>query len=275
VGGVPVDLLGVDPATFTDGVRWREDAAASPLPELVGALAAGSDVGVAALVTGDLEVDAPLVLRTRREVSLDVVDRARWFAGAQAGTDQVVMLVDEFTGAGLQGSAVVWVRDPPPGTLDLLEEAGYPVRSSLAAQDVFEVVSFLAVAWSYDAFAGLGLLVALVTLAAEVVVLQARRRSRQVSYALTRPMGVTGRQHGIAVAVEIAIPILAGALVGVLAAIVAAWTSVDQLDTLRHLDPPAQPHLDVGALWLAAGGVAAALVGQVDAARPVLLRRSA
>jgi hypothetical protein len=260
VGGVPVDVIGVDPATFPLGARWRADLSGRSLQDLLSELTPAGADGRWPAVIADLELTADEIeFRSRKTAPIDVRAQARWLPAAQAGTGQVMVLDEMFDTLALPASTFVWVRDPPADAVEQLAAAGFDVRARRGPDDVFEATSFLAVSWSYDAFAGLGLLVALVTVVAEVVVLQARRQSRQTAWVITRPMRVPARQHAIAIFVEIAIPVVTGALVGCAAAVVAARASVRRLDTLRHLDPPALAEVNMSTLATAGLAMVVAL----------------
>ena len=124
--------------------------------------------------------------------------------------------------------------------------------------DVFDVVSFLAVKWSYSALRAFGIVVGLVLLFAQLLVLDARRRSRQAAFVLTRPMGASVRGESVAVLTELALPFVTGVVLAVPLSIAVLHVAVPRFDTLRQLPPPARvvlvPETFLGAIGVGAGG---------------------
>ena len=97
----------------------------------------------------------------------------------------------------------VWIHDPPPDAVQILRDSGFLIRGSTSASDVFEVTSFLTVRWSYQVFAAFGVLIGVVLVVAQVLVLDARRRSRQASSVIGRRMGLRLGEEATAIFVEL------------------------------------------------------------------------
>jgi hypothetical protein len=145
---------------------------------------------------------------------------------------------------------------------------------------VFDVISFLAVRWSYSALRAFGVVVGAVIVVAQLLVLDARRRSRQAAFVLTRPMGATSVGEGLAVLTELAVPFLAGLVLATPLSVAVLRIAVPRFDTLRQLPPPARmvldPRLFVGALGTGALAlVVLAVIGAVVVrrARPMEVLR--
>ena len=260
-GATRVDLLGIDPSTFGNVVGPRpsdRDVAAlvtrlATAPETTGALAA-------IVVHGSL-ASKTLTDATRAAIDVEPVAAAQWFPGYRNGATMVV--VDR---TGLQASRVgvateVWIHDPPPDAVEQLKASGWLVRGAQSVSDVFEVTSFLTVRWSYAVLTAFGILIGIVVVVAQVLVLDARRRSRQAAVVVARRMGFDLRSEATAIFVELAVPFVAGAILGVLAAIVIVHVAIAHLDTLRNLQPPAHVIVDLASMTTAlAIGVVALLV---------------
>lgn len=279
--GLAVDVIGVDPATFADTVRYRADGADAPLDQLLGAIAdPASDATLPAIIIGGELGSTTLVTYDREELLVHPVASARWFPGQHAGATYVVVDRDAFVATGLALAEEVWLRDPPPDADARLTAAGFTPRGSLRSSDVFDVISFLAVQWSYSALRAFGVVVGAVIVLAQLLVLDARRRSRQAAFVLTRPMGATAVGEGLAVLTELAVPFLAGLLLATPLSVAVLRIAVPRFDTLRQLPPPARtvldPRLVVGALGIGALAlVALAVIGAVAVrrARPMEVLR--
>ena len=151
---------------------------------------------------------------TRASIDIEPVATAQWFPGYRNGATMVV--VDR---AGLQSSRIglateVWIHDPPPDAVEQLQASGWLVRGAQNVSDVFEVTSFLTVRWSYAVLTAFGILIGIVVVVAQVLVLDARRRSRQAAVVVARRMGFDLRSEATAIFVELAVPFIAGAVIG-------------------------------------------------------------
>ena len=279
--GLAVDVIGVEAATFARTVRYRADGAGEPLDRLLGAIAdpSSGDALPAIIVGGELG-STTLVTYNREELEIDPVATARWFPGQHAGATYVVVDRDALAATGLALAEQVWLRDPPPDARARLAAAGFTPRESLRSGDVFDVISFLAVRWSYSALRAFGVVVGAVIVVAQLLVLDARRRSRQAAFVLTRPMGATSVGEGLAVLTELAVPFLAGLVLATPLSVAVLRIAVPRFDTLRQLPPPARmvldPRLFVGAFGTGALAlVVLAVIGAVVVrrARPMEVLR--
>ncbi len=151
----------------------------------------------------------------------------------------------------------MWIRDPQPADAKALTDSGTPIYATSVASDIFDVTSFLALRWSFDATKAFGVLVGSVIVTVLLLVLDARSRARQSTYLLAVRMGLRPRQHLRALLIELGVPLLTGFALGVLLAVAATRLSVARLDSLRNLQPPARQIVQLGEL---SGGLVVVLV---------------
>jgi hypothetical protein len=255
--GANVDVLGVDPSTFTrtNGTHPSDRAVAT----LLDALEQPSDASVAAnaIVVHGAVPTGTLIDTTRSTMSVRPVAAAAWFPGYRNGATMVVVDREALEASDLGVGTEVWIHDPPPDAVQILQQSGFLVRGSTSADDVFEVTSFLTLRWSYQVFAAFGVLIGVVLVVAQVLVLDARRRSRQASSVIGRRIGLGLGEEATAIFVELALPFALGALTGIAAAVVIVHLAIGHLDTLRNLEPPARVLVDLSSMG------AAVLVGVV------------
>ncbi len=269
----PVNVLGVDRSTFAEIVRWRGDAAAAPLDELLARIDEAPAVEpLAALVVGDPLPSTTLRSTSRDELRIDPVGSARWFPGERAGIGYVVVDHDALVATRLPMIEEVWVRDPPDDARERLEAAGFDVRGVRRAGDVFDVLSFRAVQWSYAPLRAFGTVIGIVVVAGQLLVLEARRRTRQVAGVLTSAMGLGPRQSAFAGAVELGLPALVGAILGAALSVGVLHLAVGQLDGLRHLPPPARAVFELQPV-LATAAVGAVAVTVLSVIGEIVVRR--
>ncbi|MEO6125543.1 MAG: hypothetical protein ABIR32_17735 [Ilumatobacteraceae bacterium] len=261
--GPTVEVLAVDPATFAIGVRWRADASDRSLADLLSVIADPSPgVRLPAIVIGllDIPIDGFMHTPNRREVALDPQATARWFPGQHAGTTLVIVNRDALLATDLDVAEQVWLKDPPVDATTLLADAGFNIGAVRRSADVFDVISFRAVRWSYSALTAFGVVIAAAVILAQLLVLDARRRARQANGVLSRPMGLTTGGLAVAVGTELAIPLVAGLVVGIATAVAVLHVAVPRLDTLRQLQPPARVVIDLTTMATATGAALVVLV---------------
>jgi FtsX-like permease family len=245
-GDFAVDVLGIDPATFRDGAHLTSNVPQRLLDDISKPVAPGEAIPV--IVVGRPLDDDALGTQQRDEKKLPVrlVGALDSFPGYNNGSSLVVMSRDALTASPLGSYQEVWIRDPQPGDPKALTDSGTSVYATSVASDIFDVTSFLALRWSFDATKAFGVLVGSVIVTVLLLVLDARSRARQATYLLAARMGLRPRQHLRALVIELGVPLLGGFGLGVLLAIASTRLSVSRLDSLRNLQPPARQIVQLG-----------------------------
>jgi putative ABC transport system permease protein len=239
-GSQTVDLLGIDRATFARAVHWRDDASDRSLDELIDAIAPTASGPIPAIVVGGTLPETRLVSLVRRPMDIVPVGTARWFPGFRNGAVLVVVDKDTLESSAFSTGSEILLRDPPPGAFDTLSDAGVLVKTPHDPSLVFNVTSFLTVNWAYATLSILGVLIGIVVLLAQLLVLDARRQTRQAAHVLTTRMGLSSRGEAIGLVAELGPALAVGAAVGVLIGWLVTRISIARLDSLRHLAPPAR-----------------------------------
>src|SRR5262249_34920382 len=143
---------------------------------------------------------------------IDIVGNAQAFPGMVAGQPLYVTAVAPLqkvltqAGASLgafNGSFELWAKGDPGAVLPQMGKDGYPVELAITADAVRQTPGFLSLSWVFGFLEALGVLAGMVALIALVLYLQARQRSREVSYALSRRMGMRKRSNFLSVVFEI------------------------------------------------------------------------
>jgi hypothetical protein len=244
--GATAQLVGIDRATFTDVARLRGDAADAPLADLVAALgpgvttagrpatlAVGTDVAVGDVVTfsGTASGDA---------VELEVVAVADFFPGFTNGSEMyvvdraVVESVIDFP------TRVLLVRDPPDDALAQLHTAGVRTGITRSVDTAFDGSAYTGLRWSFVPLGVLGLLLAVIALALQLLVIAARSTTRRATHAVMRHTRFGTRDVFVASVVETGVPLVVGALLGGVVASIATRIAVPRLDPMPNLQPLAR-----------------------------------
>jgi hypothetical protein len=254
--GTSVDVLGIEIGSFARVVG--PNPSDRDVASLVASLEGSDDVAAAnAIVVHGVLPTATLADATHSTIDVRPVRSATWFPGYRNGATMVVVDRAALEASDLGLASEVWIHDPPPDAVQILRDSGFLIRGSTSASDVFEVTSFLTVRWSYQVFAAFGVLIGVVLVVAQVLVLDARRRSRQASSVIGRRMGLGLGEEATAIFVELVVPFVLGALIGFAAAVAIVHLAIGHLDTLRNLEPPARVVVDLTSIG------AAVLVGMV------------
>jgi hypothetical protein len=261
-------FLGVDPATFASAVMWRDDASDTSLDELMARLAADPEAAIAVDPEGTIDEGRLTSTVDGEEITVDVVGTATFFPRYSAG---VPMIVVNRAAIGDRGDRAILVSDPVDDAAGVLRANGGRVAYGTSVDEIFDGTNYLSARWSYDTLTAFAAMLAVVTLVAQVLVLEARLRARRVANVLTRPMGMTTRREFGASVIEIGAPLLAGVAAGGLIGWGVASLAIGRLDALRLRQPPAVLVVDATVLALAGAlvVVVALVVAAISTARTV------
>lgn len=269
----PVDVLGVDLATFAEAAFWDAGFADESLEDLLGTLDEGSGGGLSAVAVGAAPESAT-VSGTGYAIDLRGVASARSFPGMYVDRPLYVVdgeaLEDAFAAEdaplpGLQTTRELWVDGPPAAVLDALEEQGVGVVRTITAEETEHSSAYLSLSWTFGYLEALGVMAGALALIGLVLYAQARARSRQLAYALTLRMGLSRRAHRSSVAAELTALLAVAFVTGTSLAWIAARLIYDDLDPLPQFAPG--PILRVPVALLAATAAVLAVAAWIGAAR--------
>jgi hypothetical protein len=245
-GGVDGQVLAIDPRTFRQAAFWDSSFSTRSEDELLDALSSEAGGRLPVVVAGaQLSGPATLTVQTVA-IPVDIVGQASAFPGMPADQALFVAAVDPlaraFTQAGsslgaFQGSYQLWAKGDPDVVLPEIRKAGYPTELAITADAVRQTPAFLALSWVFGFLEALGVLAGLVALVALGLYLQARQRSREVSYALARRMGLRKRSNFLSVAMELTGMLLASFVIGAGLAVAAAVLLYKKADPMPQIPP--------------------------------------
>jgi putative ABC transport system permease protein len=277
-GGSQFDLLAIDPATFSPAAYWEERFSEIPLDGLVDGVDGSGPGAIPAVLVAAAEEQDPLALTIyREELPVTVVGRAEAFPGMVSTRPMVVVDAERLRRAfpdvgtplsDANASTELWIRGPTTRSLEALASLRETPYLTRTAAEVRDIPSFVAALETLEVVNLLGVVGAVLVIAGMLMYLQARRRSRIVSYALSRRMGLTDAGHRRTLLLELGGILLGSYLTGAVLAVGATWVLVRHLDPLASV-PPAPP-LVVPFPVLAWAAVALAVVA---AASAVLINR--
>jgi hypothetical protein len=258
VDRVPVDVLGVDRATFASVAQLRADGATTSLDSLMGAIEPTTDTALPAVLVGDPSLVGRLGIESPVHApgfSIDVVASADFFPGSSTGVTVVVDRAALIDRVGYTQQAI-WFRDPPPDIVEQMRSAGVRVGGVIRATAVFDTTNYRAQKWSYDPLSALGALFAAVAIALQLLIVEARGPNRRQSHVVLRRTGFGAGPMSSAALLEAGIPAVIGAVIGAAAGTFFARLSVRWLDSLAAVRPEARLVVPVEPFAVLAAAVA-------------------
>jgi putative ABC transport system permease protein len=238
-----IDVMGIDRRTFASTAFWDKSFATVSLSEILRLMAPGPPGAVVpVVVTGaaDLPQETTLTVPASgiSPIPIKVVARAVAFPGMRAGSPLIVMDRDVLRSRSEIGLEVLWANAPGGDVLAAMRRDGLEVVRSVTTADVKGTSQFLSLSWTFGFLQALGILTGLVALGGAVMYLEARQRSREVSYALARRMGLSRRAHRRSIALELGAILLASLAIGGALAWIAARLVYQKLDPIPNIPPP-------------------------------------
>ena len=242
----PLTGLAVDRLTFAQAAYWERGFADRPLPDLLRLLAPPASGPLPVLIAGgDLPTRGSLLLvgaaNASNEVNVPVrvVARVKAFPGQQPNTPLVVMDRSAAARAKLNGLVWLWAKGDPQQIFGAIRRAQLPTLAESSVEDVQrQTPEFLALSWAFGFLKALGIMTGLIALGGVLLYLEARQRQREISYVLSRRMGLSRRAHRASVTFELAGMLLIAFVIGSVLAGVAARVISGKLDPLPTLPPP-------------------------------------
>jgi predicted lysophospholipase L1 biosynthesis ABC-type transport system permease subunit len=138
---------------------------------------------------------------------------------------------------GASASSELWIRGTPRAARAALAGLDYTPSLVLTADEVKDISYIAAVIDTFLVMNGLGVLAALLVVAAMLMYLQARQRAEIVSYGLSLRMGMRSSRHLVAIAIEVGAMLVIAYVAGTVLAIVAARLTVPLLDPIESIPP--------------------------------------
>ena len=280
--GRDVDILGIDPTTFTRAVYWDDSFADRSVSELLDLLNATNADAPPPVIEANGTVNETSVLSSpwdEATVRFSVVGEANAFPGMRSDRPLVIMersallaqLADGPSPAGLEHSW--WVRGMNKAeVIETLNEAGVRFRFIIQAQGVLDLAQFITVIRTFDFIQIVGVLAGIIATAGVLLYSDTRQRARNLAYALARRMGLTRRSHTRAGLLEVGMLLAVGLAIGLAAGILGAKLVYLRLDPIPRIPPSplwrgTGPTIGASVLATAAVAWVAARIGQRAADR--------
>lgn len=254
----PVDVLGVDTETFASAVFWDESFSDKPLEDLMRDLDGSTEQKLRAYVVGHIPEGSTLSVGGATP-DVEVIDELSAFPGMASIRPLIVtereVLDAVGSGSVYQGAGTreLWAKGDPQRILRELGDTSLPLTGTTSIEDVRRSTSLLPLTWTFGFLQALGVATGVISLVGIVLYLQSRQRSRVVTNALVRRMGLTAAGQRASMALELAAMMLMAFIVGSLVAMLAARFAYPQLDPLPSVPP--DPILDFPVILVAVVGL--------------------
>jgi len=266
--GLQVDLLAIDTDSFAAASYWDSSWASRSVEELMRELGSTAGERLSVFVAGEGAPGSDELELGGARIPIRVVETTSAAPGMALGRPLVVAdaaLVERFAAsAGVSsplaaaGNATeLWAKGPTAAVASAFAASDTHPFPVVTAEEVRDTPSITAVTRTFGFLKSLGVGAGLLAVVGLVLYLQARQRSRIVSYALSRRMGLANGSHRVSLALEVGTMLLAALAIGAVLALAAAQLVLGDVDPLENI-PPAPLFRVPVALILGAG---AALAG--------------
>lgn len=271
--GATVQILGVDPATFSH-FAYVDDRQRAEVRDLAGR--PGSSRLPAIVVNNDTGRPIRSVRILDDRLDLNVHASVPAFPGLRNPKEPLVV-VDRRRLAGIpqhiERSEQVWTNERlRSAAIRVLERQEAPVLYELSPQVLVGDTGLLPVTWILDYLRALAVLIGLVAVTGVVFALAARAAQQTVAYVMAVRMGVRPRAHLTSLFAELALLIGLGWLLGTALAEVAAAAVYRLLDTLPEFPPAPSFVVEVGVIVVLAAIALAVILAAAFFAHAVARR---
>lgn len=244
LNGETVDVLGVDRQTFAGGAFWDPGYSHLSL-ETILATVEGDAVGgpLPAFVANGAASSGELRMGSRRAEIL-VQDHIEAFPGSRR--DRPLIIVDRerlLEVLAAQGRVtgvryLMWTMDRTEQEVEAaMAEAKLGYAYTVAAATTLDQLKFAAIVWTFDFLEVYAMLGGVIAIGAVLLYVDTRQRSRNLSYALARRMGLTRSDHLAAGVIELGSLAVVGVGSGMVAALLAARSLFRVLDAIPETPP--------------------------------------
>ncbi len=269
---VPTYLLAVDTATFERAVHWDSAYADEPLADILAKLDEGGSTVPVLVVQGNRNAEQLTVDSV--DIPFRVVATAKAFPGMAKEGPLVVASEDaleaEFDRQGVgsplaasSASTQILAKGEPGPALKLLESSPARPYPIVTAQELARRPSVTAFTRTFSFLQALGLVAGLLGLVGLVVYMQARARTRALSYGFAHRMGLSARSHRRALLLELGLALSLAFVLAVSLAALAARLVLTRVEPLASISPV--PLVKLPGLVFAGVAVVLALVTIVGA----------
>ncbi|MGE5459140.1 MAG: hypothetical protein ACM3WR_00805 [Solirubrobacterales bacterium] len=269
--GMRLDLLAIDPSTFSRAAYWNEGFGAPSLDALTRPLVdRGGEGPLPIVLAGGGNLDVNEVVLGTTTIPVRVVARVDAFPGLYSLRPLLVVdesaLLDRIDGPNplASGWAELWAPGASARLLDALAARQVPVYLTITAEEVRDIPAISATIGTFAIVDALGTIAAALVVVSMLAYVRARQRSQIVSYALSTRMGMTHTAHRRALTLELGMMMAIGLAVGVALAVLTAAVTVPRLDPIPSIPPGPLLLVPLRSIVVAAVGVA--LVSWVGAA---------
>jgi putative ABC transport system permease protein len=277
--GQQVDFLAIDTSSFAGAAYWDRSWASRSVDELMRDLRSTSDQTLPVLIAGEGALPSDELELGGARIPIRVVETtsaAPAMALARPMVVADVTLVERFADragvsnplAATGNNTELWAKGPTAAVASAFATSDTHPFPIVTAEEVRDNPSITAVTRTFGFLKSLGFGAGLLAVVGLVLYLQARQRSRIVSYALSRRMGLANGSHRLSLALELGTMLFAALAIGAVLAIAAAQLVLGDVDPLENI-PPAPLFSTPVALIFAAGAALAgiALLGGLLANR--------
>ncbi|HEY9484642.1 MAG TPA: FtsX-like permease family protein, partial [Micromonosporaceae bacterium] len=248
VNGLSTDLLGIDPATFTQGAYWNSQITGESLADIIeplagsGNLASPTAIVAGSANTGPTEIDTD----TGAPVQVDVQSIAT--LPAQHSSFHTALVNRDLIAKAPAALYQLWIRGDVTTILNAVPATGLRTRYVQTADDATVNSVYEPLTFTFEYLTALSLLCGVIALVGLLLYLESRSPGHRRAFVMLRRMGMRTGGHWRAVLWELGTPLVIGLVTGLGASSITAYVLRHNFDVDPSLPPGGLLTLPVAAM---------------------------
>ena len=256
VNGLSTDLLGIDPATFTQGAYWNSQITGESLGDIIEPLAeSGNLASPTAIVAGSTHT-GPTEIDTEAGAPVQVDVQSIATLPAQHSSFHTALVNRDLIAKAPAALYQLWIRGDVTTILNAVPATGLRTRYVETADDATVNSVYEPLTFTFEYLTALSLLCGVIALVGLLLYLESRSPGHSRAFVMLRRMGMRTGSHWRAVLWELGTPLAVGLVSGLGASSIAAYELRHNFDVEPSLPPGGLLTLPVAAMI----GIAVAVV---------------
>ncbi len=256
VNGLSTDLLGIDPATFTQGAYWNDQITGAPLVDIIkpladtGTLAAPTAIVAGSTYSGPTQIDTGTGAPT--EFNVQPIETLP----AQHASFHTALVNRDLIAKAPAALYQLWIRGDVTTILNALPATGLRTKYVQTAEDATVNSVYEPLTFTFEYLTALSLLCGVIALVGLLLYLESRSPGHRRAFVMLRRMGMHTGSHWRAVLWELGTPPIVGLVTGLGASSIVAYALRHNFDVDPTLPPGGLLTLPIAAMI----GIAVAVV---------------
>ncbi len=256
VNGLSTDLLGIDPATFTQGAYWNNQITGASLADIIKPLADTGTLAAPKAIVARSTYSGPTQIDTETGAPMEFDVQPIETLPAQHSSFHTALVNRDLIAKAPAALYQLWIRGDVTTILNAVSATGLRTKYVQTAEDATVNSVYEPLTFTFEYLTALSLLCGVIALVGLLLYLESRSPGHRRAFVMLRRMGMHAGSHWRAVLWELGTPLAVGLITGLGASSIAAYTLRHNFDVDPSLPPGGLLTLPIAAMI----GIAVAVV---------------